>query len=237
MIYGVNTAVSACVKRIAQLDYVTNNLANVNTPGFKAERLSFVRKADVPELEENAFSHTPSVVTDHSRGTLQKTGNPLDIAIDGEGYFVIQGKEGEYFTRNGSFTINSRKELVTLQGDPVMGEGGKITLSGKNVDISGSGAIRVDGSDAGRLRIVGFQKKDALQRMGQGQFKDAGVAQQAPEERPEVRSGYVELSNVQAVKEMIDMIDIQRSVEAYMKVMQTISEQDRMATGRLGKLY
>jgi len=238
MIYGVNTAVSACVKRLAQLDYVTNNLANVNTPGFKAERLTFVRREETPELEENAFSHDMVLFTDSSYGTLQKTGNPLDAAVEGDGYFVIQDKDGSnYYTRNGSFTINRDKLLVTPSGDPVLGQGGPITVDGKKVEIGHDGTVNVDEKSVNTLRIVKFSNRDALVRIGNSRYRDPGNAGLQDEEKPAVQAGYLELSNVQAVKEMIDMIEIHRHVEAYLKVMQTISDQDKLAVSRLGKLY
>lgn len=238
MIYGVNTAVSACVKRLEQLDYVTNNLANVNTPGFKAEWLTFVRQPETPELEENAFSHDMVLFTDSSYGTLQKTGNPLDTAVEGDGYFVVQGKDGNnYYTRNGSFTVNRDKLLVTLAGDPVMGQAGPITVDGKKIEIGHDGTVNVDEKRVNTLRIVKFSNREALVRVGNSRYQDPGTAGLQEEEKPAVQAGYLELSNVQALKEMVDMIEIHRSVEAYLKVMQTISEQDKLAVSRLGKLY
>jgi flagellar basal-body rod protein FlgG len=237
MMYGVNTAVSAAIKKLSQHDYVTHNLANASTPGFKAERLIFVRKSGTDPMAEDSFSHDPVVLIDHSPGTLQKSGNALDVAIQGEGYFVIETKDGERFTRNGSFTINQNGELVTQSGDAVMGEGGRITISGKKVEISNAGAISADGSETGKLKIVDFKKKDALVKRGMGLFEASGKAEQTAVENAEVRSGYLETSNVQAVKEMVEMIDIQRSFEAYLKIMQTIGDQDRMSSGRVGKVY
>jgi flagellar basal-body rod protein FlgF len=237
MMYGVNTAVSAAVKKLSQNDYVVHNMANANTPGFKAERLIFVRKPGTDTMAEDSYSHDPLVLIDHSPGTLQKSGNPLDVAIQGEGFFVIETKDGERYTRNGSFTLNQNGEMVTQSGDAVMGEGGRITISGRKVEISNAGAISVDGSEVGKLKIVDFKKKDALVKRGNGFFEASGKAEQAAVDAPDVRSGYLETSNVQAMKEMVEMIDIQRSFEAYLKVMQTISEQDRMSTNRIGKIF
>ena len=90
MMYGVNTAVSAAVKKLSQLDYVVHNLANASTPGFKNERLLFVRNSGADTMAEDSFSHNPLVVIDHSQGTVEKTGSPLDVAIQGDGYFVIE---------------------------------------------------------------------------------------------------------------------------------------------------
>jgi flagellar basal-body rod protein FlgF len=234
--YGVNTAVSAAVKRMSQHDYIANNLANAATPGFKAERLTFVRRPDADSMEENPFSHNPVVLVDQSPGTLYSTANPLDVAIQGEGFFVVETPQGEAYTRNGSFTVNKDKELVNQSGDAVMGESGKITITGSKIQIDNKGSVTVDGAEAGKLKIVSFKKTDALQKTGASLFKDSGQAGMTPVEDVDIRSGALEQSNVQVVKEMIDMIDVQRSYEAYLKMMQTISEQDKLSTGRLGKL-
>jgi len=237
MMYGVNTAVSAAVKKLNQNDYINHNLANVNTPGFKAERLIFVRKAETDPMAEDSFSHDPVVLVDHSPGTLQKSGNPLDVAIQGDGYFAIETRDGERYTRNGTFTLNQSGELVTMSGDAVMGEGGRITINGRKIEIGNNGAITVDGGEAGKLKIVDFKKKDALVKAGSNLFAAKANAEQTTPETVEVRSGYIETSNVQAVKEMIEMIDISRSFEAYLKIMQTISDQDRLSTNRVGKIF
>jgi len=232
----VNTAVSAAVKKLSQLDYVVHNLANASTPGFKTERLIFVRNPGSDTMAEDSFSHNPVVLIDHSMGTAEKTGSPLDVAIQGDGYFVIETPNGERYTRNGSFTLSAGGELVTKSGDPVMGEGGRITISGKKFEIGNTGSVTVDGSEVGKIKLVDFKKKDALIKKGAGLFEAAAKAEQSPIENPEVRAGYLETSNVSAVKEMIEMIDIQRSFEAYSKAMQTISDQDRLSTSRVGKL-
>jgi flagellar basal-body rod protein FlgF len=236
MMYGVNTAVSAAVKKLSQLDYITHNLSNASTPGFKNERLLFVRKSDTDTMAEDSFSHDPVVIIDHSQGTVEKTGSPLDVAIQGDGYFAIETPDGERYTRNGSFTLNAGGELVTKSGDAVMGEGGRITISGKKYEISNSGSVIVDGSEVGKIKLVDFKKKDALAKKGAGLFEATGKAEQSSVENPEVRAGYLETSNVSAVKEMIEMIDIQRSFEAYSKAMQTISDQERLSTSRVGKI-
>lgn len=236
MMYGVNTAVSAAVKKLSQLDYSVHNLANASTPGFKNERLIFVRRAGTDAMAEDSFSHDPVVLIDHSPGTLEKTGSPLDVAIQGEGYFAIETPKGERYTRNGSFTLSPTGELTTKSGDPVMGDGGRITVTGKKFEIDNAGNVTADGSSVGKIKIVDFKKKDALIKRGAGLFEASAKAEQSPIDTPEVRAGYLETSNVSAVKEMIEMIDIQRSFEAYTRAMQTISDQDRMSTTRVGKI-
>lgn len=255
MLYDV--VAHASIRNIDRLNRITSNIANVNTPGYKADDLSFVRKDSAGPMQNNAFSHYQILTVDFSPGVVQRTGNVLDLAIHGDGFFVVESKGGdisvkeeeglyvakskggEYYTRSGSFTLNGNGELVTQSGDYVMGEGGRIVIEGddmKGLQISNGGIIEVDGDEVGRLRIVSFKNRESLGRIGEGLFKDSGGAGLAEEENPEISSGYLELSNVNVIKEMVEMINVQRSFEAYQKAMHAISEQDKLAINRVGKL-
>ena len=239
MIDALTAVVNACNTKIPQLDAVANNIANIHTPGFKSERLYF----RVESTGGNAgavqkdVSYTPSVIIDFSTGTLQRTGNPLDVAIQGDGFFVVRTKDGEAYTRKGNFTVNGKRELVTPEGDLVMGESGSIVLPGQDIRIGEKGDISSGGAQIGRLKIVKADRQDQLIKSGAGLFVDpekkAGIKQYT---EAEVRAGHLENSNVQALKEMVDMINIQRSVESYQKVILTLGDQDKSSTGRIGKL-
>lgn len=224
-----------CIRQIDLLDSVTNNIANVDTPGFKAERLYFSRggPGDVPG--ESRLRRI--TVTNYSPGVMQRTDNVLDLAIQGKGFFVIQTKDGLAYTRDGSFTLNQDKDLVTQDGDYVLGRSGKIGITGDNIQISENGVINVDGDEVDTLKIVDFRKISALHRLGKGLYQDPdGSADPSIIKDPEIQSGCLELSNVQAIREMVEMINIQRSFGLYQKVMQTIQEQDKLSTNRVGKL-
>jgi flagellar basal-body rod protein FlgG len=246
MSYNVLDIAGAAAVKLNQLDLVSNNIANVITPGYKTEHM----KASVGDnVSDPTNDQTPqvsaSVYVDFSQGALEKTGNNLDVAIQGEGFFEIQTPAGLAYTRAGNFTINQAGVLVDKSGNPVMGEGGMITISGDNTEtgvrIAPSGMVKVygaevDGVEAGTLKVVAFADSTKLKRSANGLFVDPGQAGLKTLEDKNIQSGYLELSNASAVKEMIQMIDIQRSFELYQKAIQTISEQDRLSVSRVGRL-
>ncbi len=234
MPYQVNDVADACSRTMSRLDHVTNNLANANTPGFKAEYLNFARESQndglAPESGQMAVNFAP--------GMLQETGNPLDAALKDDGFFVVEtGQGGLAYTRQGNFALDENGYLVTAAGDKVLGASGPIQVEGDRISIDDQGRVISDGDEAGRLRIVRFEFPQLLQRKGSGLFTDPGNAGETPVENPQVKSGSLELSNVNAVKEMVMMIDIQRTFEAYQKVIRTMADQDELSTSRVGKLY
>lgn len=236
MSYDVTDVGKASMRTMEKLDYTSNNIANVNTPGFKAEYLTYIMNNSATPSSDKLPSYSESLFTDYSQGTLQRTDNPLDVALQGEGFFVLQTKNGVAYARKGDFTLNAKNELVTKSGDYVMGKTGKITVSGNDVRIDDSGNIQIDGSNIDALKIVGFENPEVLIHVGEGVFKDNGSAVPKKDFTPKVANGSLETSNVSAVKEMIQLIDLQRTFETYQKLIHTISEQDKLSTGRIGKL-
>ena len=238
MSYGIYDLVNASTRRISQLDAVTNNLANAGTPGFKAEHLHFaMQDRKEASADGQSTSYVPSMMMDYSPGGVQKTGNVLDVAIRGEGFFAVETKEGVAYTRRGNFTLNKNNELVTQSGDYVLNTGGKhLVVNGDELQVSEQGLITADGNEAGRLKIVAFNKGQALLSRGNGLYTDPGNAGLKTLDKPDLMSGSLELANVQAIKEMVAMIDIQHSFETYQKAIQTIADLDRLSTNRVGKL-
>jgi flagellar basal-body rod protein FlgF len=232
MIYSIGEMANVYQQTFDQLDFIANNIVNSNTSGFKAIKLYY--NTHDPE-KKTAF--IPKVVVDYSPGTIHSTDNPLDVAIDGAGFFAIQSKEGATYTRQGNFTIDKDGNLVTSEGDYVLGKSGsKIKLPDGRVNIGEKGDVAVDGSSVDTLKIVNFKNPQALTRLQGCLFADPGDAGLADNNNALVRQGHIELSNVRVVKEMTDMIDIQRSVEIYQKVMQTTADQDKLATSQIGRL-
>ena len=230
MAYDINSITSAMDRKISQMDHVTNNLANATTPGFKAEHLRAIQAIDVGEVG-------PSEATiDFRPGLSQQTGNALDLHIESDGFFVIQTKDGLAFTRRGDFTINRDSQLVTQDGNQVMGEGGIITLRKGQVNISRDGSVSVDGDVIGKLRITDFNNRAALTRIGGGLYRDSGSAGMKKPVRAEIAAGFLELSNVNVIGEMTELIDINRSFETYQKIIQTLSDQDKLSVSRVGRL-
>ncbi|MEN6332260.1 MAG: flagellar hook-basal body protein [Smithella sp.] len=234
--YNINEVAVAGARKLTQLDFIANNLANASTTGFKSEHLYYAMKGR--EAQEGARSDLGMTSTgiDFAQGTLLATGNPLDAAIEGDGFFAIEQNDGTTYTRNGSFVLNKNKELVTKDGAKVLGEAGALIIEGSEINIDADGTIMVDGSMAGKLKIVSFARPDLLTRGAAGRFIDDGSAEQKKSDTDRVSGGYLETSNVNAMKEMVEMIDVNRSFEAYQKIIQTMSELDKISTNRLGKL-
>jgi flagellar basal-body rod protein FlgF len=246
MAYDIMDVANAGARAIMQLNIVANNLANSSTPGYKAEDIFYHVMKEVITRENSrdgsvslAVNYPASgvKVIDFGQGVLTKTGNNLDTAIEGEGFFSIQQKNRITYTRNGSFKINQNGELVTSTGLNVLGESGTIKISGTKVEIDIDGTIRTDGNIVGKLKIVNFKTPQGLIRTGDGQYIDEGKAGLTNAEKYRIVGGYIETSNVNPIKEMIKMVDIQRyDFETYQKVMQTLTDLDKIATNRIGKL-
>ncbi len=232
---GLYTVVDASTRLSPRLDAVSHNIANIQTPGFKSERVfhSLLNNLKTP----GKFEYSTKNHINHAQGPVENTGNALDLSIEGEGFFAVRGAAGEVYTRKGSFTLNAKNQIVTQSGELLLSTATTpITVNGRDIEVSNSGEIRVDGAVAGRVKMVAFDSPQNLVRNGSCIFSDPGTAGQRQIRDPEIRSGHLELSNVQALREMIDLVDLQRSIETYQKVILTIGEQDRMAAARVGKL-
>jgi flagellar basal-body rod protein FlgG len=236
MLYDVSDMGRAGARKLTQLDFVANNIANAATPGFKAEHLYYAMKGK--KAQEGAKIELGPTVSkmDYSQGTLMLTGNPLDVSIEGEGFFTIQTKTGQVYTRNGAFLVNKNNELITSGGDYVLGEAGKIAIPTGKIHIDKDGSIYSDENLVGKLKISAFKDPYALSRSSDGRFVDDGKAGLKNAANYKISSGYLEMSNVNAVKEMIDMMEIQRTFETYQKVILTLQDMDKISTNRIGKL-
>lgn len=244
---SIYMATSGAEVQRLRLQILSNNLANINTTGFKEDQATF-RLID-PSSTESASPSDPvdgvsalvsavipmTTHTDFSKGPLQQTGNPLDLAIDGDGFFSVQTEQGVRYTRNGAFSINAGGVLATADGDPVMGEGGEITIDGSDVRFDGSGTVIVDGAAIDKLRIVKIAEPLALQKIGKTLFQlDESKGSEEQLDYGGIQQGYLEGSNVNAVKAMTELIEVQRGYESYQKMIQTIGELDARVIGGVG---
>jgi len=251
-------AASAALDHQRRLEVLTNNLANVNTAGFKADDIAFQVTSPGVDLEETKNEavkdetargsaqqnndNLPATLklqgyTDFSAGPSRHTGNSLDVALEGDGFFSVQTPSGVQYTRQGSFALDQEGVLVTQDGRPVMGEGGAITIEGKKVTIDEQGYVSVDGNEVDRLSIVVFSNQQALAKVGSSLFAAAGSGETGrPAENVVVKQGYLESSNVNAIRMMTDMIAEMRIVEAYQKMMRTADTANTKAVNELGRL-
>lgn len=236
---GIYAASSAGLLGVRKLDAVAENLANVNTVGFKAQKLlarqqnfedTLASKLDNQTGRERGdHDRTPGVVhvqttTDFSPGPVSFTGNNLDVALqDPRDFFVVQTPQGPQYTRAGNFQLDAEGQIVTSDGMPVMGEGGLITVTGGQPLISPTGAVLVNNQPVGTLRRVRFQDPQLLQREAGTRFSAPRGAAPQPSEEPVV-PGSLEMSNVGTVQSMVEMINAHKSFESYAKSVQTISE-------------
>lgn len=222
-----------------KLQTVSNEMANVATPGFKRERLTFeeylVTQADA--TQRNAKSEVER--TDFSQGPVHHTGNPFDLALEGDGFFVVQTPEGERYTRAGNFTLDASKQIVTQDGYPVLGAGGPITVddtTGTGVWVAEDGRFFVNGTEQGRIDVVTFENPQGLDRMGSNLYQATDSSGPSVPSEARVRQGAIEGANVNAVEAMVHLIDLYRSYEIQQKSMQAADQLDGKAANELGRL-
>jgi flagellar basal-body rod protein FlgF len=234
-----------------ELDVVANNIANLNTTGFKAdgslfeEYLSSAARADQTHARVS-FVRDRGTWHDMSAGPLEKTGSPLDVAIDGAGFLVVQTPRGERYTRNGALQINATGQLVTSDGNQVLGESGPIVFqpNDNQVSISRDGTISVregtskTDSARGVLKLVTFDNVQQLQKDGSSTFQAIGGAQ--PQPQPNKTSGFIqgsiEKSNVRGVVEMSRMIEITRSYTEVASLLKQQADQSQSAIDKLAEV-
>ena len=240
---AIYQAASGAIVQELRLQVIANNLANANTTGYKADRPSFRIPGDEEtKVEEDKAGELPKAydmrdpgeeiedppatlpfgqLVDFSQGPTRVTGNPLDFAINGSGFFVVQTESGTAYTRDGSFTRAEDGTLVTHEGRPVLGENGTITLDGEDVAVDMDGNILVDGQQVGTLKVVEFPKPYPLEKTQDNLF--VPISQAVAEEKAEdftVAQGALEASNVNPIVAMTEMVETHRMFEFYQKVIQ-----------------
>lgn len=225
-----------------ELDVIANNVANVGTNGFKArsarfnEYISPSARADTFQTPDRRLSYVIDKGTpiDLSLGTIERTGNPLDVALQADNYFAVQTPQGERYTRAGSLGINARGQLVTQAGQPILGEGGPIVFGSteSNPRIAADGTVSSDQGQRGKIRIVRFDNPRALASEGTNLFSSTTAAQPAgPQARLE--TGAFERSNVKAVSEMTRLVEVQRAYQTMSSLMAKTDELRAKAITRL----
>ena len=232
-----------------QIDVVANNVANVNTTGYKSDRSLFQEYLASGAHEDNfvgsdrrvSYVQDRATFHDFSSGPSEQTKNPLDVAIDGGGFLVVQTAAGERYTRDGGLQINNQGQLVTAAGDPVMGNSGPIVFqpTDKQVSIASDGNVTVlEGSNTidsvrGKLRLVNFADAQKLVKEGGNLYSAGqGIAAQ-PDTTSRVRQGFIEKSNVNSVHEMSRMIEITRTYTQISAMLQQQHDLHRTAVEKL----
>lgn len=232
-----------------RMDILANNAANVNTVGFKEDRIfrlpeskqNIWEKPDGGTLEGmslNTVSILPiGTYTNFEQGSLNLTGNDLDLGLEGEGFFSIQTEDGVQYTRKGNFTLNADGVLTTIEGFPVLGKSGEIQIDGRQVAVEEDGTIIVNGETIDTLAIVNFPQKNQLLKTGNSLLKPVNTDVEAiPAEKISVKQGFIEASNVDAIKVMTEMVDALRGYESYQKVLLSMNEITTKTANEVGRL-
>ncbi|WP_028137461.1 flagellar basal-body rod protein FlgF [Bradyrhizobium japonicum] len=231
-----------------QMDVIANNVANANTNGFKADHSLFEEYLNSNAREDNFIGADRRVSYVQDRGTFRDVGpgpmemtkNPLDLAITGDAYFAVQVNGGERYTRDGKFSLNSTGQLVTSDGNLVLGTGGPITFQPTDHDINIApdgtitvleGTARTD-SIRGKIKMVAFDDPAKLTKLGANLY-DTGRATLQPATKSTVEQGYVEKSNVNSVIEMTRMVEVMRSYTAVANLLQQQSDLHKSAIEKL----
>jgi flagellar basal-body rod protein FlgG len=248
---GTYASASAGFAQLRKLDIVNNNLANVNTPGFKKQILvgdvqsfeqtlaaRFAANDPYAELDHDRVEGVVNLqaTTDFSVGPIRNTENPLDAALlSANQFFVVAGEGGELqYTRAGNFTLNDAGALVTQDGFLVQGDGGAIEAGQGKVTIAPGGQVLADGNEVGRLQVVSIENTENLERLGATRFRlTAGAAEAV--DSPSVEPRALEMSNVSTISSVIDLITASRGFEMYTKSARSIDEMNQTAINQLGK--
>lgn len=239
---GIYTALSGAIASMRNLDMVANNVANANTSGFRGDRMSFkealvnAQNVNPQHVESMKFATIDETRSDHSVGSHEKTGEPLDVGIQGEGFFAITTPAGERYTRSGNFVTHSDGVLRThgghiVQGVPERpGQPGKeivIPRDAGHIHIDRDGTVRADETVLGKIRLVRFENHATMiEKEGLVHFRATDAGRVLEHTNGEVAQGHLEGSNVNAVHGMTELIGSSRSFEAYQKVIQGYRQID-----------
>jgi len=257
---AIYTAASGALIQEARLEVLSNNLANINTIGYKEDRAVFsnyipgdqnrVTSIDpdsldpeepltlFPYLETNSQVKFEGTKTSFEQGPLRQTGNPLDFAISGSGFFCVEDGNGNLkYSRKGNFSINEDGALVTQDGLMVLGKnGGEITLTGNSIGVDEEGNISSDGNQVNTIQIIDFDKPYSLIKEGDSLFVPANeTVKEIDAENYQLRQGFTELSNVDPLKVMAEMIEVHRAFESYQRVMRTMDETVSKSLNSIGR--
>ena len=239
---GYYAACTGLAARIQALDLAANNLANANTRGYKAQMpvfrslLSSNQGSDGLEQAVNNYGVLASTRVDASAGTLETTGSDFDLALEGNAYFAVNTPAGVLYTRNGNLQLSASGELLTSQGDQILGEQGPIRLPSGKFAVAPDGSISVNGALAGKLRIAEFAPNTPLLSVG-ANYYSAGAAKSVPTGKFQVRQGVLENSNVNPMAGAVELIEIQRQFQTLAQVLNSFdSEMDRTAVQDLPRV-
>ena len=223
------------------MDVIANNIANVSTPGYRREQPTFQQYvAQLPgndgTPESVTFVQGTGVVRDMSQGPVTQTGNTFDLALHGKGFFVVQTPNGERYTRNGHFSLDSQGQIVDDNGDTLMGDGGAVTITNEDGDVhvGPDGTISGKNGQLAKLRVAAFADESHLTKDGANMFSSADQPTAATDVT--IGQGMIEGSNVQPVVEISRMVEVMRAYQATTSMTQSQEDLIRQAIDKLGTI-
>jgi flagellar basal-body rod protein FlgF len=231
---GIYIAAAGAVAQSTALDATANNIANATTAGFRGDRVTFREALTSARSPDVALVGAGTTRVDSQAGALTTTENPLDLALDGDGYFGVQTPGGPRYTRAGNFQLDDQRNLVTTDGFAVRGEGGapiNVPADAVTVAVGLDGTVSADGAELGKLELVRFAPTQ-VKRAGGTLFSATGAP--ITGDPPKVRSGMLEASNVNIVRGMVDLVKVSRSYESLMRMIQSYHDVESRAARELG---
>lgn len=227
-----------------EMDIIANNIANLDTTGFKVESLMQKTDPAAPAMTMGGpkpvkFVAADTVARNFGQGALNKTGAPLDMAIEGEGFFQIQTPNGPRFTRDGRFTTDPTGRLVTQAGMAVLDDGGgEIVIDAEKgqVAVGADGSMSQGNERVGKVGLYAFANQGALEKAGDNTFRNSSNLQPQPAETAKLRQGHLETSNVKPVLEITRMVEVSRAYESTAKLIDGEAELSRRSVERLGRV-
>ena len=255
MLNALYVATGGMLMQTSRMDLISENLANVTTAGYKKDRPAFTSylpqdsqpypqnfiRQSLYNKTINASVKLDEVKTDFSEGSIHQTGKHLDFAIGKKNvFFAVATPFGVRFTRDGNFTLNENKELVTQDGFKVLSSN-LDSINGININpedevyVTEDGEIMVNGNLETSIFLGEFKNPNILQKIGRNLYAAIGEMPEAAES-PRLKQGFIEGSNVNAVQEMVKMIDASRAFETYQKVIQSIDEINSKSANEIGRL-
>jgi flagellar basal-body rod protein FlgF len=227
-----------------EMDIISNNIANVDTNGFKVESLLEKTEPRAPAMTLGGprpvkFVAPDGVARDFGQGALRATGAPLDVAIDGQGFFTVRGSQGDRFTRDGRFRTDETGRLITEQGAAVLDEsGGEIVIDAEKgaVSIGADGTMTQGRDRIGKIGVVQFANAGALEKAGDNLYRNTSNLTPTPAEKARVRQGMLEASNVNSVLEITRMVEVSRAYEQTARMIDSQADLSRRAVERMGRV-
>ena len=251
MLRGLYTAATGLTVQRAKMDVITNNIVNADTTGYKQDDLisssfeqAMIERIGDPNVvnaseEVGPYSfgtHIDEIVTDFSVGNFEDTGLQTDLAISGNGFFVVETPDGERYTRSGDFTVNAEGYLVTGDGYYALGNNGPINVGSGDFFVDESGNVTARGELADKMQIVAFEDTSVLRKQGDNLYYSYGGGTPEAAGDASVMQGYLESSNVDIATEMVDMITVYRAYEASQKILTMTDETLGLAVNNIGSV-